>query len=254
LRAVEGAKPGEIGVSFEPHRSAPAKRADGHAFVDVAGTLWLDRSSGRLLRADFHYTGIEAAARDANVGGGLEFLYLPGGPTVISSWRIRVPRLSITRELAASPSTLGTAESSRLQTRVREEVKELWQFGGELSRAKLGDSLYQRRADAEVHGVVSEGRGLPAREAAVLLEGTSYATLTDSLGRFHLSGILPGDYRLLVRSRVAALFGLAARPAASISVHAGESAQTQLEATTALEAVAARCGKQARGTALPSME
>jgi hypothetical protein len=244
LRLVDGTARSEVGLAFQPFESAPVQRADGHALVDVAGTLWLDRQSAHLLRAEFHYVGVEPVVQQVHAGGTLEFLYLPYGATVISAWRIRAPRLLITKGFGES--SLGATPISSPRARERQEVKEIWIFGGELSRATVGDSSYARAADAELLGAVVEHQlGTYVPGAFVRLDGTTYTAVTDSMGRFLISGILPGRYQLLVRPESAALFGLPERSVATITLTAGEAQDVRVEAMSLGEAVAARCGKDA---------
>ena len=82
---LQGGRPGEIGVAFEP--------AGGGAGVDIRGTLWLDGLSGELRSVDYEYTGLEDGSRGTPSGGSVEFRRMESGAWVVSRWRIRTARI-----------------------------------------------------------------------------------------------------------------------------------------------------------------
>ncbi|MBA3670741.1 MAG: carboxypeptidase regulatory-like domain-containing protein [Gemmatimonadaceae bacterium] len=220
----------EVGVSFEPVRSAPRLRPDGHPFVDVRGTLWLDRASSVLRRAEFRYTGVEPLVADGGAGGTLTFLPLPGGVTVIGSWAITVPRVEVTRRPGSA-------------SRQEQRVADLWTFGGELALARLGDSILWRAPDATIRGTVRTGAtGAAAPRASVRLAGTSYRTTTDSLGRFELQRVLPGRYEVLSRSDLAERLGLEEGEAGAVDLRTTRWAELAINVGPDAEAIRVRCG------------
>lgn len=248
LNLVEGKSGSELGIAFSPRASPPAERRKGQPFVDVEGTLWLDRQSNRLLRTEFRYTGVEQPVRDAGAGGALEFGYFPDGLTVVTSWSIRAPRLVIVTSVKAAPTTLGSGAYDRLQSERREKVGELWVFGGELTAATTAASVYRRDKNANLFGITTGARShLAAPGTTVMLDGTTYAATSDSTGHYNLSGVLPGRYDVLVLSAISAHLEVPAVRSATIDLRAGESTELSLEAPEMEDALAARCGKQAEG-------
>jgi hypothetical protein len=82
LRRGEGANAGMIGLAFQP--------LPGGIRPDVSGVLWLDAKSSELRRLDWGYTHINAPTAYAPRGRA-DFVRLPGGAWIISSWRLRIP-------------------------------------------------------------------------------------------------------------------------------------------------------------------
>ncbi len=116
-----------VGVSFRP-----ARERDG--VVDIAGTLWLDRSTAELRVLEFTYTNLPEEVRDANAGGNVEFLRLSNGTWLINKWVIRMPRTSM--KAVTSNQTVGSSALSpevRSQTTYRTQLDGLQFTGGEVT-------------------------------------------------------------------------------------------------------------------------
>jgi hypothetical protein len=79
-----------IGIGFKP-----AKDRDN--FVDIEGTLWLDRMSSELRQLEFRYTNLPDDYSHARAGGSVDFLRLSTGSWLVGSWQLRMPRT--TRQL-----------------------------------------------------------------------------------------------------------------------------------------------------------
>ena len=92
LRRGTGVDAGLVGLAFEP---VPTRRRP-----DVSGVLWLDAKSSELRRVEWGYTRVKTPARHAPRGRA-DFVRLPSGAWIISSWWLRipysVPRTSFTR-------------------------------------------------------------------------------------------------------------------------------------------------------------
>lgn len=84
----ERARPGLIGVSFEPVR--------GRRVADIAGVVWLDESTGELRRIVFRYVNAGLISRYGG-GGETRFRRLPSGAWLISYWHLRGPNLVMRR-------------------------------------------------------------------------------------------------------------------------------------------------------------
>lgn len=158
-----------IGLRFRP---APGRRVP-----EIAGTFWLDKSSGELRTLEFRFVQLPNRVRDERVGGRLEFRRLPNGPWIVWRWWVRMP-LNVL---------------SGIVTLFREEgavVREVRDADG---RAIASD------AAGTVTGVAYDSLRLvpgPMGGAEVALAGTSYRTRTDEQGRFALSNVTAGTYRL----------------------------------------------------------
>lgn len=83
-----GERAGWIGLTFRPQQFKPN-------FVDVSGTLWLDRASNELRRMDFKYEGLPVAPERVEPGGVVEFTRLPDGIWFVNRWELLMPRITL---------------------------------------------------------------------------------------------------------------------------------------------------------------
>ncbi len=125
--AGTGANAAWVGLAFEP-----SQHVDN--FVDVRGTLWLDRSTGALRQIHFLYDTLPRALRRADLGGTIEFTHLDDGLVFISRWEIRMPRVTIERGVDLSGTRIGQ------QTR-RLRLTGVQASGGEVVQMRQGDDL-----------------------------------------------------------------------------------------------------------------
>ena len=88
------ARPGEIGVSFEP---IPQRKV-----ADIAGVLWLDERTAELREVVFRYVNAGVLSR-FNAGGFTRFLRVPSGAWIVDEWQLRVPRLEKRHSLMLPP-------------------------------------------------------------------------------------------------------------------------------------------------------
>ena len=77
---------GMIGVEFRP----ATVRND---LVDISGTAWLSTAPWQLVRIDFAYEGLPGDVPAIDRGGTVALDTLEGGEWLITSWRVRFPRL-----------------------------------------------------------------------------------------------------------------------------------------------------------------
>ncbi len=74
-----------VGIAF-----APVGLAEGK--LDVAGTLWLDRTTFALDRVEFRYEPLLSADHaDSTFGGRVRFSRLPSGHVIVTHWVLRLP-------------------------------------------------------------------------------------------------------------------------------------------------------------------
>jgi hypothetical protein len=159
-----GERVGWIGLTFRPQETKPR-------FVDISGTLWLDRATNELRRLDYRYEGLSMDERRLGTGGGVEFTRLASGTWFVSNWEIRMP-------VYAPPS--------RSRSRAIVLVK-----GGEVWRMRRGDDLLYTngldepvaapaKADAPVE--VTAARASCAPAPGDTASGVVRGTVRDAMG------------------------------------------------------------------------
>jgi hypothetical protein len=198
LRPVAGATGSDsVGLAFEPvgsdHRT------------EVAGTLWLARSTGKLMYLEFRY--VDAAAGDGgsdqkapHATGRVDYRELPGGAWIISSWVIRAPLVRVT-----AARNVTTAFGS-FRTESVPSVTGWWEFGGDVadvttshSDTALGTgavnsgSLRGTLVDSGAHTGVSD---VWASVETADSQKVVARSITDAAGRFAFATLPAGDYVL----------------------------------------------------------
>jgi glycosyltransferase A (GT-A) superfamily protein (DUF2064 family) len=91
-----------VGIGFRPTK-------DRGSIVDIAGTLWLDRTSSELRQLDFEYTNLPPDYSHVDAGGQMEFLRLSTGSWLVRRWQLRMPRtlLKLVPEFSGAPARTG---------------------------------------------------------------------------------------------------------------------------------------------------
>ena len=137
--------------------------------------------------------------RDAGAGASLTLSRLPDGGLIVSSWVIRAPRtISVRSFQAAAGSSVGALSGRQV---FRDSIAELWYIGGEVIRARIGETDVWHARAARLKGRVTENQSeRPIAGARIVLVGTNYAASTDSIGAFSIADVLPGTYDLEARS------------------------------------------------------
>ncbi|HTI06607.1 MAG TPA: carboxypeptidase-like regulatory domain-containing protein [Gemmatimonadales bacterium] len=79
----KGETEGLVGLAFAPAR--------GRKLPDIAGTLWLDRTSAELRHLEFKYTRLPEHVDAPQAGGRLEFMRVPTGAWIVRDWSLRMP-------------------------------------------------------------------------------------------------------------------------------------------------------------------
>lgn len=82
----ETARPGQIGIAFQP---IPRRRV-----ADIEGVLWLDEATAELREVVFSFVNAGPLSR-FDAGGFTRFLRVPSGAWLVSEWRLRAPRLGM---------------------------------------------------------------------------------------------------------------------------------------------------------------
>ena len=170
--------PGLVGLAFEPVR--------GRRLTDVKGTLWIDEQSSELRSLEFSYTNLPYDLYDERIGGTVEFMPLPSGEWIVHRWQIRMPYVVI-RMVRGS---LGTER--------RTELQGFRDSGGEIMDVtdRRGRTVYSARLATLNGTVLQSDSAVGVVGATVALNGTSYSTTTDALGKFTITAPLEGEHRV----------------------------------------------------------
>ncbi|HSU96529.1 MAG TPA: carboxypeptidase-like regulatory domain-containing protein [Gemmatimonadaceae bacterium] len=119
---------GSVGLAFEP--------IDIGGRTDVAGTLWLERSTGKLQYLQFQYVDSSTRSGDSTdtiprATGTIHYRELEDGSWIIDNWTITVPVIAY---YAQSPRQRGSGDntdSTKMQP--RPYVERLHEFGGNVT-------------------------------------------------------------------------------------------------------------------------
>jgi hypothetical protein len=176
-----------IGINFEP---APTRKK----LADIKGTIWLDRTTAALTSLDFRFTNLEGAQDDAKPGGQMSFTRLSDGTWAVTQWAVRMPILE-----RRAPKAIGGA---RIGSGVPETVvANISVSGGQISAVlQAGDTLFARPGIVVSGVVVDSASNKPLTGARIELLGTAVRGISEDNGKFALSGVLPGEYVLAVRT------------------------------------------------------
>jgi hypothetical protein len=178
-----------VGIAFEPIR-------ERRTLSGIRGTLWLDRASSELRSLEYRYANVETAIIDAGAGGDVGFVRMRDGSWAVSHWSIRMPVLGLrsgVRLRGARTAGQDVVAASQIDV-----------VGGRLSvvtrAGARGDTLWSRTPLSVAGTVTDSTSDRPVPGARIAARGTSAAALSNSRGQFVLSGMLPGNYTLEVRT------------------------------------------------------
>lgn len=154
-------RPSSIGIGFRPV-------ATRRGFIDIRGTLWLDRASSELQDIEYTFDGIPREHQRGGVGGRVEFARTSDGGWLVNRWAIRMPRIT-TRELPGRESVGARGSLFRPTEQV---VDTIVVTGGEVRRVMVDGEL-QYASAATISGdelpqsiPVAPGGGAAALAAA----------------------------------------------------------------------------------------
>jgi len=184
---------GLIGVAFEPVSGRD------RSIADIAGTLWLDRETAELRWLSYRYVNILPGVATDLIGGRVEFRRMPDGTWIVPEWWIRMPRLVQEREPTG-------------QSRYR--IGGYQQSGGRVLEVRnTGGASFMRGETGTIEGFVQDSLGvLPMAGVRVGIVGSNQLVFTDEEGRFRITGLTDGVYRVrFVEARNEAL-GLGPEP------------------------------------------
>ncbi|MEZ4457151.1 MAG: carboxypeptidase regulatory-like domain-containing protein [Gemmatimonadales bacterium] len=166
-----------VGLAFEPTR--------GRKVPEVAGTLWLDKSTSELTVLDYRYVNLERRLSRGTEGGRLEFERLPSGGWIVGDWVIRMPVVARVR---------GRAFDGRPEE--RDSLLGMRESGG---RAEVIDALRPAPTRSVLVGTVFDSTaGAPLEGARVSIAGGGYAATTDAQGKFRIETPTRGNFLISV--------------------------------------------------------
>lgn len=168
---------GLIGVAFEP------VSGHGRNIADIAGTLWLDRETAELRWLSYRYVNILPGLATDLIGGRVEFRRMPDGTWIVPEWWIRMPRLVQDREPTGQP---------------RLRIDGYRQSGGRVLEVRnTGGASLMRGETGAIEGFVQDSLGvLPMAGVRVGIVGSNQLVFTDDEGRFRITGLTDGVYRI----------------------------------------------------------
>jgi hypothetical protein len=188
---------GLLGVRFEPSSDRSEKR-------EIAGTMWLDRTSAELRTVDFTYTNLPDVAKPI-AGGAVEFMRLGEGSWLVKRWSLNMPRM----ERVALKS--GDALRRTIMTMNGIHVTAVQVAGGEVTQINRGDStLYIAIGPRVDLQVTTRDAELSPVGAVVKLDGTDYSGVADEAGRVLITPVLAGRYRATIVTPLMAAVGMPA--------------------------------------------
>ena len=193
---------GLVGLTFWPK--------DGRKKTDIRGTMWVGEQAADLKYVEYTFTGLSDTLDDKLFSGKVEFDKLSDGTWVVRRWHIRLPRFG----------------NFALGRRGKTLVIGVTDGGGEF----LGFDRRSLPADeiGTVRGTVFDSSAMrPLANAPVHLLGTTYETMTDSLGRFVMPNVGTGVHYVVFYDPRMSLLPLGRR-AVRINVERGATTNAQL--------------------------
>src|SRR6185503_6092434 len=204
----DAAHSGQIGLTFRP-----AKNDD--EIVDVTGALWVDTARPGLRSLDFSYTSLEPAAGDAPSGGVVSFKEMRPGVVFIDRWSIRIAVLTV--------DDVRMPEIPRVRSRrFMMRLLSVHESGGEVVSAAWADGIRWHNTLGQIAGRLTErGSARPSIGQRIQLLSSPDTVVTDSLGRFQFTDLVPGPYVVAAADTRYASYGLGARDEKDVIVERG---------------------------------
>lgn len=232
VREGEDETEGLVGLAFEP-----VERRRGR--IDIRGIMWLEPESSELQWLEYDYADLDAELRSRHLGGKVVFTGMPNGTWVVGEWYIRMPSPGIRRNpFTNMPERFlaGIRETGALVMRIlTPEGETVVESATGVIEGTVLDSLHIR----------------PLEGARVYADGTGYSAVTGEDGRYRLSGLTEGVYRIAYHHPVLEEVGFAPEPV-EVAVRRSEIAVLRMLTPSRREVLRAACaGEEAvEGTAV----
>lgn len=228
-------RPTQVGLRF-----APPRVATGISQID--GTLWIDTAARVLKDMQFRYLGMGPLVERRRPGGRISFRTMPNGMVVIDDWALRGVATDAYQAFG-NPAT-GNRQRDQARQRMLQRYYTTFETGGELLHARWNppDSAQWDATNAILTLRLTDKRGRPVAERAVVLDSTDYRATTDSAGVAMIHDLLPGPYQANVEDTLLATLGGDVRGALEFRIARGKSLDTTLKVSTARDLVEDACG------------
>jgi hypothetical protein len=187
-------QPNWVGLGVTPALVRPG-------IVAIDGVLWLDRD-GALQRFDYRYVGLDRELETARAGGRVEFLRVPSGEWIVSSWRIRMPQVAaqMQRVHALTAREVAVKRLGRIVER-----------GAMVTRVQLGNGQFLTPGQQPLHLTVrsSDGSTQPFGGSSVMFPTEGGRWVIDSTASIDVGLVSPGRHRFVVQTPLMRDVGLA---------------------------------------------
>jgi hypothetical protein len=224
----------QVGIAFDPVESS-----ERDTLVDIRGVLWLDRAHPALRSLEFHYTGLEPAARGS--GGEIVFHVMPSGAAMIERWNISTA--IVVNDPPIRPSPIRHRPTPREERADAREVG-IRETGGELASAEWPNGTSWRGTLPRATGILVQDDGSPAAGARVWMLNTHDTVTSGPDGRFVLPYMLPGLYYVLATDSVLVGFGLSRTPWTAVALSRNGDSNLRMRYHSRGEALRAACEGQ----------
>lgn len=178
---------GLIGLAF-----APVAQGE-HS--DVAGALWIDRASDELRRVEYRYTRVPGMSEPGDAASGrIDFRRMRDGRWIVSRWSVRMP--VIVAEPVAGAVQVQIENRPTGQPQLRYRLAAQLEQGGDILNVTTAAGRVELAGAGAVRGVVFDSTQLQPLAGARVTLGGAHTAVTDSAGRYVVSDVPPGEYRL----------------------------------------------------------
>lgn len=169
--------------------------------VAIDGVLWLTRD-GALQRFDYRYVGLARELETAPAGGRVEFLRLPSGEWIVSSWRILMPQ-AVTQMQRVHALTAREVPVKRLG-RVIER-------GAIVTKVQLEDGQFLMPGQQPLSLTIRsrDGSAQPLTGTSVALPAEGDTWVSNSTAVIDVGPMSPGRHRFVVQTPLMRDVGLA---------------------------------------------
>jgi len=167
---------GAIGLRFEP-------TGENRRVPDIQGTIWLDESTAELLSLEYQYRYLDTEMLSDRTGGQVDFQRMPNGTWIVPEWWISMPVM---------------AAQADFQGRRRPYIARYHVTGGVVLEAREagGRQTARRNSTGGIEGMTLDSVGIPRSGIRVGVLGSNQQVFSNAEGRFSITGLAEGRYRV----------------------------------------------------------